>query len=88
MTLCRRKTDGAMFRPSFPDGYDGWQATTSTLNRKEFFYFRMVKWQPRRWWQIRGRWVDTGEIWEPTSGEFDVIKNAEAVYGETALSRN
>jgi hypothetical protein len=74
MVLCRRKTDGAIFRPSHPDDYCHGQAMADAILGNLRFYFRGVRWQPRRWWQIRGRWIDTGEIWESESGEFDVIR--------------
>lgn len=74
MVLCRRKTDGAIFRPSHPGDYCHGQAMADAILGRLRFYFRGVRWQPRRWWQIRGRWIDTGEIWEPESGEFDVIR--------------
>ncbi len=73
MKLCKRKSDGAMFRPSYPDGYDGAQAMADTLIGRTTFYFRGVRWQSRKWWQLSGCWVDTGEIWQPKSGEFDVV---------------
>lgn len=79
MVLCRRKTDGALFRASYPEGYDSGQAIADILLGKRTFYFRGVRWQPRRWWQARGRWIDTGEIWTPASGEFEVIDAAEAI---------
>lgn len=72
MRLCRRKTDGAIFRPSFPDGYTQKDAFTDMMRGQMRFYFQGVRWEPRKWWQMRGRWVDTGEVWEPESGEFDV----------------
>ena len=76
MTLCKRKADGAMFRPSFPDDYDAGKAMADMFTGKSSFYFRGIKWEPRRWWQFRGRWIDTGEIWQPESGEFDVVQSS------------
>lgn len=73
MKLCKRKTDGAMFRPSYPDNYDSGQAVADALAGTTKFYFREVRWVAPRWWQLRGKWVDTGVIWTPSSGEFDVI---------------
>lgn len=82
MTLCRRKSDGAMFRASVPDDYTEADAIVDCLSLKKLeFYFRGVLWQPRRWWQRRGCWVDRGEIWEPESGEFDVVGDARTVKG-------
>lgn len=82
MTLCRRKTDGAMFRASTPDDYTFAQSLADMFALKAEFYFRGIVWQPRRWWQLHGRWVDTGEVWEPTSGEFDVLGDAKKVTKE------
>lgn len=73
MKLCKRKTDGAMFRPSYPDGYDEVDSIVDCVRGTISFYLRGVQWKPRRWWQLRGRWIDTGEIWTPQSGEFDVV---------------
>lgn len=73
MKLCRRKTDGAMFRPSYPDDYTGEKSMADAFTGRATFYFRSVRWQPRRWWQLHGQWIDTGEIWQPQSGEFDVL---------------
>lgn len=74
--LCKRKTDGAMFRPSYPDDYSVADAIADAADGHPKFYFRGVKWQPRKWWKIwqpRGEWIDTGDIWQPQSGEFTVI---------------
>lgn len=73
MKLCRRKTDGAVFKASCPPDYCGGQAIADVLRGRLAFYFLGVKWQPRKWWQLRGKWVETGEAWEPTSDEFDVF---------------
>ena len=76
MKLCRRKTDGAMYRPSYLDGYDRADAVADCLRSGPLrFYFRRVEFRPGRWlpFPCKGRWIDTGEVWEPESGEFDVI---------------
>ena len=75
--LCKRKSDGKMFRPSCPDNYNEGNALADLFSGKDCFYFRGVEWQDRKWFQLRGKWVDTGEIWEPNSGEFDVIDSKE-----------
>lgn len=62
-----------MFRPSYPDDWTDGDALAAVIAGKASFYFRGVRWEPRRWWQLSGQWVDTGEIWEPESGEFDVL---------------
>ena len=76
--ICRRNTDGQLFRPSFRDGYNDSQAIVDTLTGRASFYFRAVEWRPYRWWPWCGRWVDTGEIWEPQAGEFDIFDEREA----------
>lgn len=71
-----RKSDGALFRPSHPDWWTEADAVAATLSGDgPMFYFRGVAWVPGRVlpWPRRGRWVDTGEIWEPASGEFSVV---------------
>ncbi len=77
--LTRRKTDGQLFRPSFAEGYTLGCALVGMLSSVRLrFYFRSIEWLPRRWW-FGGQWVDTGEIWEPESGEFDVIDEQDAI---------
>ena len=82
MDLCRRKADGAMFRASFPDDYDAGKALADCFSGVTKFYFRGVIWKPRRWWQFKGHWLDTGEIWEPESGEFEVLSRRAAEIAE------
>lgn len=76
--LCRRKTDGALFEPSHPDHWGDAAAITALLSNGPQFYFRRVELAPRRWWQRRARWQRTGEVWEPESGEFEVLTDAVA----------
>ena len=75
-TLCKRKTDGALFRPSFPDDYNAGQAIADTLTGKKSWYFRRVEPKKvRRWFRTSTIYEDTGEIWCPREGaEFDVIE--------------
>jgi len=92
MKLCVRKSDGAMFRPSFPDGWGDAEATASAFSgRGPQFYFRRIAVQPKRWWHRRERWSDTGETWEPESGEFQVVEREvviarSQVNGQTAAA--
>ncbi len=68
-----RKSDGQVFESSFPDG--DYNPYADLLTPGPHWYFRAIRWNPRRWWQ-RGRWERTGEIWEPTDPmgrEFDVL---------------
>lgn len=69
--ICRRKSDGRFYEPSHPD-----DAVIDLFNYS--WYFREVELMPRRWWQLRPRWKRTGEIWEPDSGEFDVLEEWQA----------
>ena len=75
-TLCKRKTDGALFRPSFPDDYSDVQAIIDTLTGNYLWYFRRVELKKvRRWFWTRVIYEDTGEVWCPREGaEFDVIE--------------
>lgn len=73
MKLIIRKADGATFRASSPDGYDMAQALADLVSSdKPSFYFRRIR--RERNWLGRKRWVDTGEVWEPKSGEFWVVE--------------
>lgn len=72
--LCRRKVDGELFRPSHdPDNPMG-----GLFGGKQFYFrsVRIVRAAPKRWWMWSAPLPtveDTGEIWEPESGEFDVL---------------
>jgi hypothetical protein len=74
--LCRRKTDGSWWEPSYPPGWDMGHAMTGCLLGHVEFYFRRVVWMLAPWWKFwtRGVWTRTGEIWKPASGEFDVVQ--------------
>ena len=76
LILCRRKSDGALFRPAFPDGYDAGHAIADALTGTRAWYFQRVEVQTvRRWFRTRTTYEDTGEIWQPTRGnQFDVIE--------------
>ena len=58
-----RKKDCALFVPSTINGKATLSSMTSTRDSHGNFYFRQIVWQPRRWWQLRGRWVENGESW-------------------------
>ena len=73
MKLCKRKSDGTMFRPSTPDNYGEFEAMVDLFKGIHRFYFREVEFRPRKWYQFKGKWVDTGKVWEPSSGEFEVL---------------
>lgn len=74
MNLVKRKSDGTIFEASFPEWWNEGDALMSMLHHDAYqFYFREVKWQPRKWWQLKGKWVRTGVIWQTNSIlEFDV----------------
>ena len=52
-------------------------ALADTLSCTFRFYFIGIVWQPRKWWQFEGQWIDTSEVWQPESGEFEVIDYME-----------
>lgn len=80
-----RKSDGILFRPSYPDSWTDGDAIVSVFSSKgPQFYFRGVRVVPPRWWQRCPRWEDTGEIWQPESGEFKVEENV-AVVAQNAI---
>lgn len=75
-TICVRKRDAALFEPSFdPDNVHA--IFVDLFSGKSTFYFRrVVPVRHRR----RALWRRTGEIWEPESGEFDVIVEAGEMF--------
>lgn len=75
-TLCRRRSDGALFRPSYPDGYTEGHAIVDLFTKKgPSWYFRAVRARTvGRWFWRRTVYEDTGDVWEPKMGkEFDVL---------------
>ena len=74
-----RRSDGAYFKSSYPKIGDTHVFEGRYGGRG--YYFRRVEWLPRKWWQVRGEWVETGEIWEPDpdKGEFFTMDRAKAV---------
>ena len=81
MKICRRKTDNAMFLPSYPESWDDADALRSLLPGAGCdFYFRRVRLHPRKWYFPFRRWVRTGEIWQPKDPcEFDVLDSRIAM---------
>jgi hypothetical protein len=84
MKLCIRKSDSAIFRPSYPTDEEvaaGATATFACLFDPEIpgYFFRRVvrRARPkRRWWfwqSLVFAWVDTGETWEPTDDDFMAV---------------
>lgn len=75
MKLCIRKSDGTVWKPSTPPGYTYGHAIADCMLGRTGFYFKQVVLGNRGWWIFtRRRWVETGEIWEPKSGEFTVVE--------------
>lgn len=67
-TICVRKSDGALFEPSF----DPENPLAGIFNKSKQFYFRrVVPVRHRR----RALWRRTGETWQPQSGEFAVVED-------------
>ena len=76
--LCIRKSDGTVWEPSYSDDYGESQAFADCLLGKQSFFFRRVVHKRVGWWIFkRWKWVRTGEIWEPASGEFDVVEASD-----------
>ncbi len=77
MNIVRRKSDGAVFRASFPeDPMEFARICGNAFAGRGGFYFRRIRLQPKKWWRFWRRWADTGEIWEPKSGEFDIASSS------------
>lgn len=74
--VCRRKDDGTLWMPSYPEDWTDGDALAATLSGDPSFYFRQVVFVRRRW--LPGYWSLTGNIWQPASGEFDVLDAGEA----------
>lgn len=66
---------GKMYRASCPDAYTRGDALAEMFSgAADEFYFREMKETPRPWWKGGGTvWADTGAIWQPLSGEFEVL---------------
>lgn len=79
--LVIRKSTGEVFLPSYPTGYSEANAIVDCLScERNKFYFRKLIWDPpgRHWWNRRGIWTETGEIWgDAESGEFDVVDESD-----------
>lgn len=75
MKLCRRKSDGSVWEPSCRDDYTAGDALADAFAGRRTFYFRRVEWRAAPCWKFwtRGSWEQTGEVWEPESGEFEVV---------------
>ena len=75
--ICRRKSDGSLWRPSTPPGYDYGDAMRDTVSGVSRFYFIGICRVHRWWW--RDYWQDTAEVWAPSSGEFQVLNQGEVL---------
>lgn len=76
--LCVRKSDHAVFRPSYPDDYSEGKALLDLMSGRDCYYFRRVELRPLSWFPWVKRWRDTGEVWEPRSGDFTVVEDRQA----------
>lgn len=78
--LCIRKSDATVWEPSCPDDYTEGDALATALLGRPSWYFRHVEWESSPWWKFwtRGKWVRTGDIWKPESGEFMVVSHDAA----------
>lgn len=86
MNICKRNSDGKLFRPSYPDD---WTEAEANLAFAEIlageslgYYFREIVWKPFPWWLrwlFPGYWSDTGEIWEPDSYREFTILSRESI---------
>ena len=77
--LCIRRSDGTVWEPSHPDGYTEGDAIADVLLGRSRWFFRQVEWRPSPWWRFwsRGRWVRSGDVWEPVGGrEFEITRRA------------
>ncbi len=76
--VCRRKADGTLWRPSYPNGYGEGDALASMLSRKKpnYYFSRVVR--HYRWWWF-DCWVETWEEWQPSDSEFQVLDEREAI---------
>lgn len=70
--VIRCKASGRTYRPSHPHGCDDVAALAAAISGKACFYFREIERVKRPWWKGGSFWRDTGKIWEPESGEFDL----------------
>ena len=86
--FARSKADGLFYEPSYPDGWTDADAVAACLNGTASFYFRQVV-LVKRVWPFRPTWKRTGVIWQPKSGEFEVLPEyvARAIASASINSR-
>ena len=73
MQICKRKSDGKLFEPSCEPGYNAACAMVDMLFRRNSFYFLEIEESKGPWYWPFTRFVRTGNIWRPQSGEFEVL---------------
>ena len=81
-TLCVRKSDGLIFRPSCPDTYTVGDVYRDMLNGGGQYFFREVVFHSSRIPFKSGRWVQTGYTWSPARHEFDWYDIADSKVAE------
>ena len=80
LVLAKRISDGALFEPSFPDGYSSAVATADMLRGNRVFYFRRIVGVPKKWYQRADRYERTGEVWEPENSRyFEVVYDVPGI---------
>lgn len=77
--LCIRKSDGSIWEPITPPGYThGQMVADCMLGKLQWCFWRLIRERVGWWIFKRLKWVSTGQIWQPTSGEFNVLTEKEA----------
>lgn len=75
--VVRSKATGQLYRASYPHGWGDGDAIAAAFSQESpRFYFREVERIRRPWWRGGDIWRDTGEIWQPERGTFDVLTGA------------
>ena len=75
----RRISDGSMYEASFPDHWQDHDAVVACLTGSTGFYFRKLRKVNKKWWQFwKPEWERTGEVWQPESGEFEVLMKGDS----------
>lgn len=74
--VCRRKDDGTLWMPSYPEDWTDGDAVAATLSGDPAFCFRQIILVRRR--LLPDAWILTGNVWHPLSGEFTVLDPADA----------
>ena len=83
MILVLRNSDARVFRPDLPPHYSPGDAAAAILGSidegHDSFPFIEVRHADRYWWDWRGEWIDTGETWRGSLGEFRIVRDWELI---------